>query len=100
MQTSGFRPERAWVRSSCSAAGRLGSADRGTPTGAKLSDGALRTLTPRQQDVLALMAEGRSNARIAAELFLTEKAVVQHSSRIYDALDLPIDADSHRRCSR
>lgn len=64
---------------------------------ARLSDGAVRALTPRQQEVLALMAEGRSNARIAAELFLTEKAVVQHTSRIYDALDLPVDADSHRR---
>ncbi|QGF22820.1 response regulator [Raineyella fluvialis] len=64
---------------------------------AKLSDQAVRDLTPRQQQVLALMAEGRSNARIAAELFLTEKAVVQHTSRIYDALGLPVDADSHRR---
>lgn len=64
---------------------------------AKLSDGPVRKLTPRQQEVLALMAEGRSNARIAAELFLSEKAVVQHTSRIYDALGLALDGDSHRR---
>ncbi|MDQ4491305.1 response regulator transcription factor [Sinomonas sp. ASV486] len=64
---------------------------------ARRSDGAVRGLTTRQQEVLALMAEGRSNARIAVELFLTEKAVVQHTSNIYDALQLPRDADSHRR---
>lgn len=64
---------------------------------AKLSDGAVRNLTPRQLEVLALMAEGRSNSRIAAELFLSEKAVVQHTSRIYDALDLALDGESHRR---
>jgi DNA-binding NarL/FixJ family response regulator len=64
---------------------------------AKLSDGPVRKLTPRQQEVLALMAEGRSNARIAAELFLSEKAVVQHTSRIYDALGLALDGVSHRR---
>ncbi|MGX5696221.1 response regulator [Agromyces soli] len=55
------------------------------------------SLTPRQQEVLALVAEGRSNASIAAKLFLTEKAVVQHVSRIYDALGLAPDADAHRR---
>lgn len=64
---------------------------------AKLSDGAVRNLTPRQLEVLALMAEGRSNSRIAAELFLSEKAVVQHTSRIYDALGLALDGESHRR---
>ncbi|WP_369046102.1 response regulator [Sinomonas sp. P10A9] len=64
---------------------------------ARRSDGAVRGLTTRQQEVLALMAEGRSNARIAVELFLSEKAVVQHTSNIYDALQLPRDADSHRR---
>lgn len=54
-------------------------------------------LTPRQREVLALMAEGRSNARIASTLFLSEKAVVQHTSNIYEALGLPVDADDHRR---
>ena len=55
-------------------------------------------LTPRQQEVLALVADGRSNAAIAAELFLTEKAVVQHVSRIYETLGLASsDSDAHRR---
>jgi DNA-binding NarL/FixJ family response regulator len=55
------------------------------------------SLTPRQREVLALMAEGCSNARIASTLFLSEKAVVQHTSNIYEALGLPVDADDHRR---
>lgn len=57
----------------------------------------VRSLTPRQQEVLALVAEGHSNARIAAQLFLSEKAVVQHTSRIYDVLGIAADADGHRR---
>lgn len=61
------------------------------------STSAVGALTPRQREVLALVAEGRSNASIAAALFLTEKSVVQHISRIYDALDLAQDADVHRR---
>jgi DNA-binding NarL/FixJ family response regulator len=61
------------------------------------ASGAVGSLTPRQLEVLTLMAEGRSNARIAGELFLSEKAVVQHTSKIYDALGLPVDADDHRR---
>ncbi|WP_449373178.1 response regulator [Arthrobacter psychrolactophilus] len=64
---------------------------------AKQSNGVIRELTPRQQEVLALMAEGRSNSWIASELFLSEKAVVQHTSRIYDSLNLTLDGDSHRR---
>ena len=43
------------------------------------------------------MAEGRSNAGIASQLHLSEKAVVQHTSNIYDAFGLPVDADDHRR---
>lgn len=58
---------------------------------------AIGTLTPRQREVLALMAEGRSNASIADALFLSQKAVVQHTSNIYDALGIPLDAHGHRR---
>ena len=54
-------------------------------------------LTPRQREVLALMAEGRSNAAIARELVITDKAVVQHVSNIYAALGLPPSDDDHRR---
>jgi DNA-binding NarL/FixJ family response regulator len=57
----------------------------------------LSQLTNRQLDVLALMAEGRSNARIARTLFISEKAVVQHTSHIYDELGLPASEDDHRR---
>jgi DNA-binding NarL/FixJ family response regulator len=64
---------------------------------AKVADSAIANLTPRQSEVLALMAEGLSNAKIASRMFVTEKAVVQHTSRIYDALGLPPDADAHRR---
>ena len=54
-------------------------------------------LTPRQRDVLTLMAEGRSNTFIARKLFISEKAVVQHASHIYDQLGLPTTDDDHRR---
>ncbi len=57
----------------------------------------LAVLTHRQREVLALMAEGLSNAAIARRLFVTEKAVVQHCSNIYAALDLPPTPDEHRR---
>tara|TARA_R110002124_G_C8965308_1_gene514464 strand:+ start:2050 stop:2787 length:738 start_codon:yes stop_codon:yes gene_type:complete len=64
---------------------------------AKRSDQAVAALTPRQQEVLGLVAEGRSNSAIAERLFITEKAVVQHISRIYDVLGLPLASDAHRR---
>jgi DNA-binding NarL/FixJ family response regulator len=60
-------------------------------------DKRLRRITPREREVLALMAEGRSNAAIAARLFVTEKAVAKHTSNIFAKLDLPIDGDDHRR---
>ncbi|MGD9529796.1 response regulator transcription factor [Pseudonocardia sp.] len=60
-------------------------------------DDALDRLTPRQHEVLALMASGRSNAAIARRLSITEKAVVGHVSHIYDLLGLPPDEDDHRR---
>jgi DNA-binding NarL/FixJ family response regulator len=60
-------------------------------------DAVLEQLTPRQLEVLALMAEGRSNGAIAEGLTLTTKAVVRHVSHIYDTLGLePTDVD-HRR---
>jgi DNA-binding NarL/FixJ family response regulator len=54
-------------------------------------------LSPRERDVLALMAEGHSNARIAASLVVSEKAVAKHINSIFAKLDLPIDEDQHRR---
>ena len=54
-------------------------------------------LTRRQRDVLALLAEGRSNAAIASHLSVTERAVVQHISNIYEQLGLRPDDAGHRR---
>jgi DNA-binding NarL/FixJ family response regulator len=54
-------------------------------------------LTGREREVLALMAEGRSNAGIAAALVVTEKAVNKHINAIFMKLDLPMDADDNRR---
>ncbi|MBO1416976.1 response regulator transcription factor [Streptomyces sp. FH025] len=57
----------------------------------------LEKLTPRERDVLALMAEGRSNAAIAASLVVSDSAVAKHISSIFTKLDLPPADDSHRR---
>ncbi len=54
-------------------------------------------LTPREREVLSLMAEGRSNAAIAAGLVVTEKAVAKHINAIFTKLDLPVAEDDHRR---
>lgn len=58
---------------------------------------ALGALTPREREVLGLMAEGKTNAGIAKQLWLTEKTVETHVSSILGKLDLPPDADTHRR---
>lgn len=60
-------------------------------------DGAIDGLGPRRRQVLALIAEGRTNSGIARRLSITEKAVVAHSSGIYDALGLAASDDDHRR---
>jgi len=60
-------------------------------------DATLESLTPRQREVLALMAEGRSNGAIAERLTLTTKAVVRHVSHIYDTLGLEPTGEDHRR---
>jgi DNA-binding NarL/FixJ family response regulator len=58
---------------------------------------ALAALTSREQDVLALMAEGRSNSAIAAHLVVTERAVEKHISNIFTKLGLPPSDSDHRR---
>ena len=60
-------------------------------------DEPLTTLTPREREVLSLMAEGRSNAAIAARMFITEKAVSKHSNSIFIRLGLPQSEDDNRR---
>jgi DNA-binding NarL/FixJ family response regulator len=57
----------------------------------------LDRLTDREGQVLTLMAEGRSNAAIAARLFVSEKAVGKHTNAIFTKLDLPQAADDNRR---
>jgi DNA-binding NarL/FixJ family response regulator len=61
------------------------------------ADDPLAALTPREREVLGLMAEGRSNASIARELWLTERTVETHVSSILGKLDLAPSEDGHRR---
>jgi len=57
----------------------------------------LEALTPREREVLALMAEGRSNDGIAKTLWVTKGAVEKHIKSIFGKLDLPTTTDDHRR---
>jgi DNA-binding NarL/FixJ family response regulator len=57
----------------------------------------LDALTPREREVLGLMAEGRSNAAIARALVVTDGAVEKHVKNIFMKLDLPPDDEQHRR---
>ena len=59
--------------------------------------GAVGDLSPRERDVLALMAEGRSNAAIGQRLFVSEKTVESNVRRIFQRLGLSESADDHRR---
>jgi DNA-binding NarL/FixJ family response regulator len=65
-----------------------------TPTS---GDETLAALTPREREVLGLMAEGRTNAGIARRLWLTEKTVETHISSIMGKLGLGQSTDDHRR---
>jgi len=59
--------------------------------------GPLSELTPREREVLSLMAEGRSNAAIAERLFVTERAISKYTSNIFAKLGLPPSDDDNRR---
>jgi DNA-binding NarL/FixJ family response regulator len=65
--------------------------------GRKRKAGPLDSLTPREREVLGLIAEGRSNSGIAAELVVTVAAVERHVTSIFDKLGLGHSPDSHRR---
>jgi DNA-binding NarL/FixJ family response regulator len=60
-------------------------------------DDPLEQLSPREREVLELMAEGRSNQAIADRLFVTPRAVEKHVTSIFSKLDLPTSTDDHRR---
>lgn len=57
----------------------------------------LRTLTPREREVLELMAQGLDNPAIARLLVITERAVTKHTGNIFRKLDLPHTDSGHRR---
>jgi DNA-binding NarL/FixJ family response regulator len=61
------------------------------------ADNPLEHLTDREREVLALMAEGRSNRAIAERLFVTEHTVEKHIKNILGTLGLPMSSDDHRR---
>jgi DNA-binding NarL/FixJ family response regulator len=65
--------------------------------GRRRTESVLERLTPRELEVLSLMAEGRSNHAIATRLVLTAKTVETHVRTIFQKLDLPQAADDHRR---
>jgi DNA-binding NarL/FixJ family response regulator len=65
--------------------------------GRKRRNDPLAELTPRERDVLELMAEGRSNGAIAASLVVTERAVEKHVTSIFGKLGLAPAAEDHRR---
>ncbi len=65
--------------------------------GARREPSALDALSPREREVLSLMAEGRTNAGIAQRLWLTDKTVETHVRAILMKLGLPVSSDDHRR---
>jgi DNA-binding NarL/FixJ family response regulator len=65
--------------------------------GRRRKDDPLGDLSPREREVLELMAEGRSNQAICDRLFITQRAVEKHVTSIFAKLRLPADAGDHRR---
>jgi DNA-binding NarL/FixJ family response regulator len=65
--------------------------------GRRRREDPLAALTPREREVLALMAEGRSNLSMAEALVVSERAVEKHVTSIFSKLDLPPAAQDHRR---
>ncbi|MEU9203062.1 response regulator transcription factor [Streptomyces sp. NPDC048332] len=63
----------------------------------RAQDTPMGGLTPREREVMELMAQGRSNAAIASQMVITERAVAKHTSNIFGKLDLPPSDDDNRR---
>ena len=68
-----------------------------TMLGRRRRDDPLEELTPREREVLALMAEGLSNSAIATQLVVTERAVEKHVTNIFGKLGFGSEPDHHRR---
>lgn len=65
--------------------------------GSRRGSGPLDDLSPREREVLQLIAEGRSNQGVAERLVITERAVEKHVTSIFQKLRLPTAAEDHRR---
>jgi DNA-binding NarL/FixJ family response regulator len=65
--------------------------------GRSREDDPLEDLTPREREVLGMMAEGRSNAAIAEQLVVTDRAVEKHVTSIFGKLGLSSSSEDHRR---
>jgi DNA-binding NarL/FixJ family response regulator len=65
--------------------------------GASRRTDSLAALSNREREVLSLMAEGRTNSAIAANLVISEGAVEKHVANIFSKLDLPATSTDHRR---
>lgn len=65
--------------------------------GRRLDESPIEQLTPREREVLELMAEGNSNQGIADRLVVTERAVQEHITSIFQKLGLPESTEGHRR---
>lgn len=63
----------------------------------RAQDRPMGMLTPREREVMELMAQGRSNVAIASQLVITERAVAKHTSNIFGKLSLPPSDDDNRR---
>ncbi|WP_093801168.1 response regulator transcription factor [Streptomyces sp. Wb2n-11] len=63
----------------------------------RAQDEPMGHLTPREREVMELMAQGRSNAAIADRLVVTERAIAKHTSNIFGKLGLPVSDDDNRR---
>lgn len=63
----------------------------------RAADSPMRTLTPRETEILAEMAKGKNNAAVAASLVLSERAVEKHINSIFSKLGLSQETDVHRR---
>ncbi|MFG2593306.1 LuxR C-terminal-related transcriptional regulator [Streptomyces sp. NPDC048438] len=61
------------------------------------ADEPMGGLTPREREVMELVAQGRSNVAIASQLVVTERAVAKHTSNIFGKLGLPVSDDDNRR---